>query len=132
MPSPCWSEVHLRGEGSAKPLHPPRELRVVENLADETFGEQVLHQHFIDGGDADVGIERLLAEREKAIEGGLELLVGLVRLGDFLDLLLGEFRHALLELIDGLLETHRGKFTASGSRRLQPAGITQARACDYS
>jgi hypothetical protein len=78
---------------------------VVENLADQPFGEQVLHQHFIDGGDADVWIERLLAEREKAIEGGLELLVGLVGLGDFLNQTLGEFRHALLELIHGLLET---------------------------
>jgi len=80
------------------------ELRIVEDLADQPFGEQVLHQHFIDGGGADVRIERLPAEGEKRVEGGLEFLIGLVGVGDLLDQSLGQLRHALLKLLHSLLE----------------------------
>ncbi len=56
-----------------------REVLVVENLADQPFGDQVLHQHLIDGGPADVRVERLLADGEETVECSLELLVLLVR-----------------------------------------------------
>ena len=80
------------------------ELVVVENLAEQPFREQVLHQHLIDGFAADVRVERVLAEGEEGAERGLELGVGLVPLGDADLQPLGEFGHALAELAHGVLE----------------------------
>jgi len=58
----------------------------------------VLDEHFIDGGPADVGIERPLADRQEALEGGLEFLVALVGLVQLAYQPLGQFRHAVLGL----------------------------------
>jgi hypothetical protein len=81
-----------------------RELLVVEDLAEEPFGQQVLHQHLIDGVAAEVGVEGGLAHGEEVVKSGLKrriLLVGLLDLGVES---LGQFGDALLELLDGLLE----------------------------
>jgi hypothetical protein len=64
----------------------------------------VLDEHFIDGGDGEVRVERLAADIEELVEGFLE---GAIRAMCVVDLLLerfGQFRDALLELVDGLLE----------------------------
>ena len=57
------------------------EFGVVENLAEKPFGEQVLHEHLIDGGPADVRVQGGLAKSEEVVEGGLEFLVVLVGRG---------------------------------------------------
>jgi hypothetical protein len=64
----------------------------------------VLHQHFVHGGGRDVRVERLPAECKEGVESGLELLVGLVSLGNLLDQPLGQLRLSRLELVDRLLE----------------------------
>ena len=80
------------------------EVGVVENLAEEALGQEVLHQHLVDGLAADVGVERLSAEREEVVEGGLEFRVRLVGVDDPLDQPLGQVRHVLLESSTALLE----------------------------
>ena len=80
------------------------ELGVVENLADQPLGEDVLDQHLIDGGLRDVRVEARLAELEEVGERLLELRVVPVGLLDLLGQRLGQVGDALLELLDGLLE----------------------------
>ena len=80
------------------------EFGVVEDFADEAFGEDVLDEHLIDGGLREVGVEAAAAEVEEVGEGLLEGGVGLVGLVDLLLEALGEVGDALFELIDGLLE----------------------------
>jgi hypothetical protein len=58
-------------------------------MADHTgqpLGEQVLHEHLIHRFAADVRVERVPAEREEAVERGLELLDALVGRGQDIDL----------------------------------------------
>jgi hypothetical protein len=45
------------------------ELRVVEDPAEDAFGEQVLHQHALDRIFRKIGIDGLLAERVEIGEG---------------------------------------------------------------
>ena len=51
------------------------ELIVVEDLAEEPFGEQVLDQHLVHGVAADVRVQGRLTEGEEAGEGVLKPLV---------------------------------------------------------
>src|SRR5687767_12971530 len=52
--------------GDVVALH---ELGHVENLAEDALGEDVLDEHFLDGGDGEIGIERLPAEGDETVEG---------------------------------------------------------------
>src|SRR4051812_4557379 len=58
------------------------ELRVVENLADQSLGEDVLDEHLIDGGLREIRVETRLAQLEERGERFLECRVRLVRLCD--------------------------------------------------
>ena len=59
--------LHFSGDGIA--LH---EFRVIEDGAEQTLSQKVLHQHLIHSFNADIGIERGAAEVEKLLKGGLE------------------------------------------------------------
>ena len=58
------------------------EIRHVENLAEDALGEDVLDDHFLDGLDGDVGIERTAAKRAEILKRGDEFFVGLAFLFD--------------------------------------------------
>ncbi|HLX63751.1 MAG TPA: hypothetical protein VKX17_20945 [Planctomycetota bacterium] len=77
---------------------------MIENRAEEALGEDVLDEHFIDGGLADVGIERGLAEREEGGEGFLEFAIRCVGVGDEVLKAAREFGDARAEIFDGVGE----------------------------
>jgi len=72
--------------------------------AEEAFGQQVLHQHLIDGVAAEVRVEGGLAHGEEVVKSGLERRVFLVRQLDLGVETPGQLGDAPLELPDGLLE----------------------------
>ena len=80
------------------------EIGIVENRADQAFGEEVLDEHFIDGRPADVRVQGGLAEGEEVVEGGLKALVALVGGGEDFHQSLGQLGDLGLKLIDGLME----------------------------
>ncbi len=80
------------------------ELGVVEDGAEEAFGEEVLDEHLIDGFAADVGVEGELAKGKEGGEGRLEVFVRLVGSGDFFSKAAGELGDALGEFLDGVVE----------------------------
>lgn len=77
------------------------EVRIVENCPEEALGEQMGGDHVLDGGDADVGVERTLTELEEAVEGALEFRVRVVGSFDALLEVAGEFGDGFTELGDG-------------------------------
>jgi len=81
-----------------------REFGIVENLANQPLGQQVLHEHIVDGILLDARIKRRAAHLDERRVGSLELLVARVGVDDLFLEVLGDVGHALLEFIDGLLE----------------------------
>jgi hypothetical protein len=69
--------LHFGGDHVA-----PCEFIVVEDTAEQPFGEQVLDEHLIDGIFTDVRVQGGLAEFKELGKGLLELLVVRVRLFD--------------------------------------------------
>ena len=80
------------------------EIGIVEDGAEEAFGEQVLHEHFIDGGAAHVGVKRGATELQEGGEGGDKGFVAGVFLLDALQQALGQVGDALLEFGDGMFK----------------------------
>ena len=81
----------------------PHEVADVENLAEDALGEEMLDDHFLDCGFGKVWVQRVAAEGEEGREGGLELRA-------FLALAADDFREAVADLGDALLEIVRGLF----------------------
>jgi len=79
-------------------------FRIVEDGAEEALGQQVLHQHLIDGVGLDVGVQRGRAEGIKADEGQLKTAVLLMLAPNQLLQTRRQFGDALLELADGGVE----------------------------
>ncbi len=100
----------LAGQGGDHRLHfagdhvALDEFGHVEHGPHQPFGEQVLDQHFVYGVPADIGVQRLLAQREKALEGRLERRVVVVRGLDPLVQPAREIGNPVFELLDGVLE----------------------------
>src|SRR6185437_5660449 len=77
-----------------------RELRVIEDAAEDALREQVLDQHGLNRFFREVGIDGLAAELDEALKGGDEILV-LLALGlDQLFDCAGDLRDALRKFID--------------------------------
>jgi hypothetical protein len=76
-------------------------LLVVEDLADDALGEEVLDEHFADGAVGAVGVDGLAAELGEGLEvfaeGGVLLVLGLKNVRDAG----GKFGDFLCELGDG-------------------------------
>ena len=72
--------------------------------AEEPLGQEVLHEHLVDGSARMVRVQGVRQRVEEAVEGGLELRVVALGLLDLLGEAGGQMRDAVLELGDGLLE----------------------------
>ena len=71
------------------------EIRIIENFAEDTFGEQMLHQHALDRFLRQVGIDGLLAECVEIFEASDESRIAFLLLVNSLGNGGGEFRNAL-------------------------------------
>src|SRR5438445_11583143 len=76
------------------------EIRIIENVAEDTFGEQMLHQHALDRLLRQVGIDGLLAECVEIFEAADESRIAFLLLVNSLGNGGGEFRNALGEITD--------------------------------
>jgi len=82
---------------------------LVEEFAHQAFGEHVLDEHFVDGGLADIGVERLAANLHEVGMGPLEALIVGVRIGDAAGEPIGERGNFLAEVGDGFFEARKGR-----------------------
>ena len=80
------------------------EIGVVEDRAEEAFGEQVLHEHFVDGLVVQVGVERLAANAGEAVKSGDETLILAVFFFDDVEQVAREFGDTRFELQHCCLE----------------------------
>ena len=86
------------------------EVLDIKDAADDALGHQVLDQHFVDGFDADVGVERAAAKLHEFVELALEtgvVSVGGVDLGFELP---GDFANLLAVRLDRFVEILAGLF----------------------
>ena len=106
-------ETPLQGTdsfGLLPPLHlggdhvPLREIRVVEDLANQPLGEKMLNEHLINGLTTDVRVEGLLTDGEKVVKGRLKLFVTFVGFRNFFVQAACKLGNAVLELQDRLLK----------------------------
>src|SRR5208282_6349761 len=74
---------------------PAAEIWIVENLSEDTLGEEVLHEHPFHGFFREVGIDGLAAEREEVVKAADERRIALALLVDCLLDRGGEFRNAV-------------------------------------
>ncbi|MGA2174357.1 MAG: hypothetical protein ABSH38_05160 [Verrucomicrobiota bacterium] len=89
------------------------EIGHVEDFAEDALGEDVLNDHFLDGLDGNVGIQRAAAERAEGFKGGGEFLVVLSLLFDEGFQARANLRDFALEFLDGLFpfrDGGRGEF----------------------
>ena len=91
--------------GDVVALH---ELAVVENLAEDPLGEQVLDEHLLNGVFAEVRVERLTAKGDESIERRDELFVLLPLRADDVAHLTPDLGKAILELGDGFFPLIEG------------------------
>ena len=78
--------------------------RTEENGADQPFGEQVLDEHFVNRGNAQVRVQRIFAEAKETVERLDKPRIVLVRVNKLGHESAGEIRHALLKILDSLVE----------------------------
>src|SRR5207249_1012373 len=76
------------------------EIRIIEVFAEDTLGEQMLHQHALDRFLGQVGIDSLLAECVEIFEAADESRIAFLPLVNSLANGGGEFRNALGEITD--------------------------------
>src|SRR5579872_1775565 len=81
-----------------------REIRIVEDGAEKPFGQEVLHQHLIDGLAANRGVKRGATKREKGGKCLHELPIFRVFLADTRQQALREVRDTLAKFIHCLLK----------------------------
>jgi len=79
-----------------------REIGIVENLAKDTLGEQVLDEHALHGVFCEVGIDGLPAKRIEVVESAKERWVPAPFFLDQVLDLLRKLRHALGEFVNRL------------------------------
>ena len=89
----------------------------VENLAEDALGEDVLDDHFLDGLDGNVGIERATAERTEILKRGDEFFVGLAFGFDEGFQARANLRDFVFEFLDGF-----SPFRDGGRREFQKQG----------
>jgi len=80
------------------------EVGILEQVAHEALGEQVLNEHLVNHVLRQLRVEGLTAERDESGEGMFEAGVLLVRFRDVLMERLGEIGNAALELVHGAVE----------------------------
>src|ERR1017187_7352885 len=93
------------------------EVGVVEDGAEQALGEQVLDEHFLDGGISEIGIDGAPGEFRKVGKRFDETPISLALPLDDFNQAAGEFGHAVLKLGDGALPF------GVGGRRVAEEGV---------
>ncbi len=79
------------------------EVGIIEHLAENALGQQMLNEHFFNSGDRQIGIDGFLTEAEKACKRGGKMRIAGAFLLDDHQQRLTQFLHLVLETGDGFL-----------------------------
>lgn len=106
---------------------------LVEEFAHQAFGQHVLDEHFVDGGLADVGVERLATDIHELGIRPLERRIVRMGVGDAAGQAIGQGGNLLAEVGNRLLKARKRRHLVVDERLEQAgggAGILESGAAD--